>query len=51
MKLTNLTILLAIFIIFSVTTGCEKDDDTSPVYVTEASWYFGTWKEVGVVIY
>lgn len=47
MKRTNLIILLAIFIIVSATTGCKKDDDSNIVSVTEASWYFGTWKEQG----
>lgn len=47
MKVTNLIILLAIFIIVSATTGCKKDDDSYIESVTEASWYFGTWKEIG----
>ena len=47
MKITNLIILLAIFIIASATTGCKKEDDSNTASVTEASWYFGTWEEIG----
>ncbi len=46
MKKIKLITLLAILMVVSATSGCNKED-VNLVSVTLASWYFGTWIENG----
>jgi len=48
MKNLKMTAILLGASLITLIASCEKEDDnTDSVSVTEASWYFGSWKEAG----